>query len=119
MDTQTNQTNIINPPAIGWRTIRENWQIIGAVVFGVGFLFVTYDKFKDLNEKVKEQGVKIQQLEANYVEKHDFEDLSDRFTRQWTIQSDNNTKLRAEFNPVRDWMFTQIGYEQALKDMKK
>lgn len=119
MDTQTNQTNIINPPAIGWRTIRENWQIFASVIFGVGFLFVTYDKFKTLSDDMKNVKAELKELKISTVEKHEFESLSATVTRQWSTQSDNNTKLRAEFNPVRDWMHTRIGYDQAIKDMKK
>lgn len=123
METQTNQTNIINPPAIGWRTIRENWQILGAVLFGIGFLFVTYDKFKTLSDDMKNVKAELKELKATCVEKHDFEDLDEKVTRQWNIQNDNNNKLRTEFNPVRDWMYKEIGkqegYEQARRDYKK
>lgn len=116
METQANQTNIINPPELStWRTVKDNWQIIIGVIVGIGFMFVTYDQFKDLSDDM----VNVKKDLKEKVEIHEFKDLDEKVSRQWTTQNESINRVRAEFNPVRDWVEWRKGYDQALKDMKK
>lgn len=115
-----NQTNIINPPREGLLgAVRSYWQIIISLMFAVSFIFLTYFKFTDMQTKLQEALKDIAELKKEKLDKHEYQDLEDRVTRQYNAHNESINRVRAEFNPVRDWVEWKKGYDQALKDMRK
>lgn len=121
MDTQT---NIINPPAKEhwWNTMLKSWPVLAALGVTIGFLFATWNDFKNLKEDqddIKKEVEKLQEEIKTKATQAEFKSLEERQVRQYATQKADVDKVIKEFEPVKNWVEWRKGYEQAIKDTKK
>lgn len=114
MDTQT---NIINTDRkVSWLDLIPKLIAVlaplGIVLF---FLFKLYDLINDNNDKLKSMQEELSNVRkelSNKTDKHEFKDLDEKVSRQYSIFND---RMLRDVDPMKTWIEYHKGYLDGSK----
>ncbi len=103
-------------------SLMDAWWKIALIVGGLFFfIYQSIVAWLDIQTSVK-QGKDNKEdiifLQGKVVTKEELKAVDEKVTRQWTINSDANTRQDKEIQAIRDWIKFQEGFTEGAKSKK-